>query len=623
MAAIIKEFLRIVILPIAFIASSLCVYAAQPQAGLVEAESNTTPNTFFTDCQGYFAYEQNDNYYRWQFKPSEVPVVDEGPRAAPARWSSISWAPVTIYNNWPDKLNNVSIFPYLLPDGMGQPHKELSSFVKEWYQCACAIIYRASSIDSKIVGSGALVEENMVATARHNFESIPPSNLYIRFFKYLIQKAPDPMFLEIRESYLDVPVIKRYIPKSGLDAGYLQIPKLSEDTFFQYAKVLPLHKEMFNDSIPIGHYAMFHFAGGKPQISIGEIQSSLMGIGTPLHNVIALQAGPGASGAAIIRKTFNEVQGGGISIYRILKDDYVDRRILSFSQIEDSSLGWIDEISAPYRDNPNFYVVPTDALLESGYEFLHWLDEAHVNRRGPNGNKFKKPPYDVYKVQDPRHGTHHIIPIDNMVFLWEYFYNLDRDTIAGIEEQVKEEAVEFGKHHYNKKFNREVKFQELHHAEVERQYGRFHLLLNDLYPSFYDNHEHKTLNTKNGFAWSLWNLFHGWNGSYRVDDPVALAAELHSRDYSERNRPQGFPIGLWNSIITLNNTLQELIRFCARSHVRNRRLEDTLYNSLAGLRDTWISMRPKKRMSIHPFNPNEWVLVRGRRDGHELYMLKP
>jgi hypothetical protein len=55
-----------------------------------------------------------------------------------------------------------------------------------------------------------------------------------------------------------------------------------------------------------------------------------------ISNNISIQAGPGASGATVIWKVYDNVRGKGISVYRIidplLGGYQVERRVISFAE---------------------------------------------------------------------------------------------------------------------------------------------------------------------------------------------------------------------------------------------------------------------------------------------------
>ena len=584
-----------------------------------------------TFCENSFAYEQKGDWYYWQMKPHDFPVINEDPRPYSQSYgsSSLSFSPVTVHNNWPEKLENASIFPYLMGHSSIDSVKYggFCEFVQEWYKSSCAVVYYSDSGESKIIGSGSLIginDKNLtmtISTARHNFEYFPIGNLYARFFQYQVTLTNNNNWLQVCENYLDVPICDLYRAVDGLDAGYLISPLLqNSNVFFQYAKVLHTNLSIFDGNLSDGQYAMFHFAGGKPQISIGNVETTQ--IGSDLFDTIAIQAGPGASGAAIIQKSLDRVRGGGISIYRMVNGGYVVRRIINFSQFNQKDR-WIDEISAPYNDgflpiSGIFQIISPGMLEESGYEFLRWLDEAHGKRRGINGDKFSKPKYDIYKVENEAyHSTHHIIPIDNMLYLWDYFYRLDEETCNIIRDQVKEEAS-FSSKKYNQKLDRKNRYSKLYKKVLERQYGKFHLLLDNLCPSFYEKNTKIELKHQKGFAWSLWNLFKGWNGTNRIDDPAVVALQNHSIDFSEKTRPKNFNEDLWEYVKALNDQIQILKKI----KTLDTTIENNIYLVLLNLEQTWKQLPKQARRTIYSFNEEEWKLM-GKRDGHSVYRVKP
>lgn len=574
-----------------------------------------------TEIPNAFAYEQIGSWYYWKIKPNDSPIIKEQPRPAPQSCDECSFgAPLTVFNGWPEKLSNAGIFPYLIkhPSIESSKYGEFCDFVTEWYKTTCAIVYYSSDGDSKIIGTGSLIRKNLVATARHNFENIPRERLFVRFFNYGVQSTRNPNYLKIHENYLDVPVAHKYRAQNGLDAGCLRISALQDKNLLSiYARILPIQKDLFDGPLSEGQYAMFHFSGGRPQISLGEIERS--GSESNLHDEISIQAGPGASGAAVIQKCFDRVIGGGTSIYRIVNDGCVDRRIINFSRFHGAQNGAIDKISAPYFYDSNFQVMPSEVLEESGYEFLRWRDDTHIGRRGANGGA-SKPRFSVYNV-DLNHTAHHIIPIDDMLYLWEYLHHLDEETRIEIRNQINSDARKFAKKQKRRLGPQEIesaknRFAQLCNEKIRTRYHGFHVVLADLCPSFYDDHEKKELKDKSGFAWSLWNLFKGWNLEHRADDPTRVAAELHLPDFSEKTRPNGFDTDLWRCIKSLNEQIQIL----KKSRVRAEADERQLYQSLCALRGTWLSFTESNQV-IYGFDPDEWIVM-GRKNGHDIYKVK-
>lgn len=541
-----------------------------------------------------FAFECLENTYPFNMNDGGYPTVQEPPR--PFISARFHGAYLSELNDWP-RQGNLSIFPYLLHNEINL-HRDFYDFVKNWRRTACAIVYDPPVGDPKIIGSGAFLGNNQVATARHNFQDIPLNNLYVRFLNYKVERTEDPAILEIHEDYFDIPVITRNPAPGGLDAGLLILDTLQEEKrLSQYAFSLPTYVNQFHTAMSSGLYASFHFAGGMPQVSVGNIQD--FGNGTFLHNEAAIQAGPGASGAVLIQKNYNNVVGQGILIYRLFEDGKVNRHLISFSQMHypDSSP---NKISAPYFFNQKFQVISTNPMEVSGYEFLQWRAETHVNRRYKGC--FPKPTHSVYQVEDDqRHATHHIIPIDDLLYLWDYVHTLDEGTRMQLHHQTALEAQQIRRQNYS--FNRDRRWKELINIELINRYGDLHTILNALCPVVCQQ------STQTGFSWSLWNLFQGWSKDYRVDDP----SQQNTRDFSEKMRPNSFEQNLWDHVKMLYTTLQHL--------KKNPHAIQGTRDALADLNNYWQKLDRERREHLHAFNSQDWEPV-GRKNGHAAYRVK-
>ena len=568
-----------------------------------------------TDVDALIAFEQPNNYYRWQIVPQVSDVVDEHPQPSSSSFSNIG-APITVYNNWPEALSNASIFPYLLPSTHAS---NFHAFVRNWYQSACAIVYYPDSGDPKVVGSGSLIKDRIVSTARHNIEQIPRDKLFVRFFKYTVEETNDNNFLLIREAYLDIPIIAKTPALEGIDAILLDIPLLENTNIFrQYAKVLPIEMNLFNgDILPDGHYAMFHFSAGKPQISIGNIKTYSQG--SRLYNEISIQAGPGASGATIIWKGLESITGRGLSIYRVIENGSVERRIINFSQFKNP--GYTDNISAPYLNGS--FSIPLAALNEDGYEFLRYRLDTHPGQRVP------KPHDDEYSIEPyDNHSVHHIIPIADLLFLWDYFHTLDEasrieirrianefasnyrnDKIAKLDNESRTRKTEIPKIKVKSKEIYNRKYEELHNKFLSERYACFITILIQLCPKKAQRPD------RTWFAWSFWNLFKGWKKDYRTDDP----ADGCRLDLSEKVRPQNFNPRIWTHLKDPESGLFRKIQLLKRNPELNNQNKANLYSCLNALHDEWNRRREK---SIHPYNSAEWQHM-GSKDGHKIYRVRP
>ena len=552
---------------------------------------------------GHMIREYRNNWYLWSADARGAAVIPEGPRpildAGDGELEGTG-ASLDVYNDWPPQVENEPLFQYLLPDQAPQPYQGFRDFVKNWYQSACAILHDSDSEDPKIIGSGASVGQDRVVTARHIFHTIPLANLFVRFSRYDVNYSQDPRWWIVKEQYIDVPVLGTEMTRDGLDAGFLILPPLGQ--LSHYTRSVPCHVDACDTSISGGKYALFHFAAGIPQVSVGRVTEATFG--SNLHNEIALQAGPGASGGVIISQNFDRVEGAGVSIYRMLqRDGYVDRRLISFSRM--SSPGWSDAISAPYGVNPNFRVVPRDALTQSGYEFVRWLREAHVNRR--QGGHYRKHGYQLVDQHDkplPRqqYSNHHIISLDDLLFLWDYYQRLDPETEEEIRRKVADEARANGTQH-KKSFDKKARTQQLRQQTIQKFYGRGQAIMQAISAPFSSPGDSR-------FVWSAWNLFQGWKCRYRTDDPSKVALRQGLRDFSEKQKPRNFNLQLWNCVKALNRSIQTL-----KTNSRNVDFEVQTDEALENLKNIW--MRLKSPQKPHPFHEEEWE-NQGQTHGHGL-----
>lgn len=596
-----------------------------------------------TNKSSSFAYERTNNWYYWENKSNEYSIINESFRAMSTDDSGL--APLTIYNDWPKSLKNANIFPYLLTPNNNAKHKEFYKFVQQWYQTSCAIIYDAPHSPCKIIGTGCLTDlaqkgepDNLiVATARHNFQDIPIERLFVRFFKYDVGIINSNR-LKIQESYLDMPIIHVNNAEKGLDAGYLVLPALKNNSLFkQYGKILPINVDSNTQPLSSGNYAMFHFAGAKHQISLGEIEPSM---NYNLYDDIVIQAGPGASGAAVIWHSFNKTEGCGISIYRMIKNNSVERRLIAFNEFSNGPRWGGDGIKLPYWKNPSFNIIPTEAFDESGYEFLRYLSEARGLKKRP-----EHPTNNDFQVA-ANHSNHHIIPIDDLLYLWDYFHTLDKDTLQGIQKIVAIEAKElyeeknkamlkefksYPRDEYAYRWNNRHKeiqqiedevatfkinrFNEMYKEQVKNLYFEFHLILYSLLSS-YDSKNDQANRT--WFAWSYWNLFKGWKLDYRYDDP---AKKPQGSDFSEKIKPAGYSPRLWKCLKDKPNGLYNQIQELKKLPYSNKHVENAVYGSLKALSNEWSQRRQNEKI-IHPYNSQEWEIM-GSDDNHPIYRVKP
>lgn len=578
------------------------------------------------------AIERVDNEYFYDRVEDGVGVVAEAPRPLSiSRTRKLVGAPITVYNDWPDRLDNQSLFSWLFRSPRAE-YRGFVEFVKGWSKSACAIVFYppAGASDPKIIGTGSLINVNIVATARHNYNGLDLARIYVRFFDYSLEVDPVSRRSVIKEHYLDIPILRVHNAAEGLDAGYVTIAELEDERLFhRFARVLPKFDEAFTGSrLPSGHYAMFHFAYGRPMVSIGQIEISRF-YSYRLDELIQIQAGPGASGAAIIYQGFGKTYSGGLSVYRV-HDGWVDRRVIPFVAFRAPAVVPIDEIIAPYKYNPDFRAFYSSALTESGYEFLRW----NLAAQGQRPNHPVSPAYNVLA----NHSNHHIIPIGDLLYLWDYCDHLDHGTLNQIRDRVNGEVAQRSREeitalrgdirgNYRDEPQRFVAGQ----AEIKERLARFKErrrrelvseVLNGLYGAIKRILIRLTpgnRNDKTWFAWSFWNLFKGWEKDYRDDDPAALSCP----DFSEQVRPETLDPRLWSCIKDRREGLYRRIQEL-KTVTRNQVAEDNLHRSLVALDCVWSERgrRDQCIQCIHPYNASEWEPV-GRRSGHDIYIVKP
>jgi hypothetical protein len=349
---------------------------------------------------------------------------------------------------------------------------------------------------------------------------------------------------------------------------------------------------------------MFHFAGGIHQVSVGEVNQCMWGAW--LHNDIAIQGGPGSSGAAVIGKWFDHIQGCGVSIYRQIHQDWgtsVERRLISFAHFANPG-ATLDCISAPYLYDSNFYVSSSAHLSESGYEFLRW-SLAYAG----HGNDH--PGLKMFEVQE-NHSNHHIIPRGDLLYLWDYVY--DVPTYQPVTDRLKEAirlqviAESLNAKRRKTPFNSQERANFLYNEQL-KVYGQLRQHLNELCVTYYDRYgRYQSVNGPIGFYWAEWNLFKGWNSHHRSDDPVR-----DGEDRSEKNKPHGFNKGLWECLKNPKTGLYHGIQSLKQSTlsgVPNISLLSQLDESVVKIIELWIRL-PKHHKIIHPFNPDEWESQKG------------
>lgn len=568
----------------------------------------------------------SDVRQRKALKPAQAYGVEAG------------YMPLTELNHWPEKLANQDIVPLLLDEdtlselGFNKEFIEFSKFVKNWYSCSCAVVYHAPK-GPVIIGSGNYLGDLTISTARHVYDELKYPELSIRFFKYFVRETSregENSSVFVQQDYIDVPISRKENGRSGLDAGFLYLESNAEKIVTEYAKVLPcpsLDRIQVNRSgasnLSRGVYALFHFAGGEPLVSVGRVDAAPAGAAW-FKPVVDVFSGPGSSGGAAIGQYGQRVAGEALHICRSEADSYDNRRFIKFSKIREG--GCYNEIEAPYKAEKT--------LGNDGYlrEFLRYDPAKHGGRRNTYKKQFKSPyPPLVRKYGEKWKGKlqrHHIIPIDDMIYLYEYFSRLDRETSEKIRKLATEQAKKIAEQKRNantqtpnfpqdmsviKKEQREdeiANFKKRYELEVRKRYSVFHDIISKLtpHPLAYQlaNDEIKLF-----FSYAKWNLFHGYKE--RSDDPKNDGTP----DYSEKKKPVSFNSDLWTLLkhettgLFVRIKLLQRLSMCGKRTPEVMKQEEELRRSLTGIFN--LTKGPGR---IHQFDEEDWVPKRG------LYRLK-
>jgi hypothetical protein len=568
--------------------------------------------------------EEYKNSYTLPTNFSTFPTVLRVPQPREEElFTQQSLTPLTVHNNWPESVDNESIFKYLLKDD------EFSRFVRTWYKCSCAIVYKKNPADQegKILATGTLIAADTISTARHAFNTFPLNNLCARFFHYESEISVDRRNYIISEYYIDIPFISSDWAVAGLDAGYLYFDPwfvLDSQQRRYLSCVLPIN---FNavPTLPEGHYAMFHFAGGVHSISLGYLRLPVTGV--PLPQAIDIQGGPGASGATIIWKSFDSIAGYGISIYREISYGNMQRRVIPYYEFQYG--GWTDPIKNPYLNYRSFAYSINPA--DDSYEFLLWTDERY------RGLRVDSPDEEIYNING-EYSNHHIIPIAHLLFLWDYLHEIDVIEKRDLEQKVRiitNDATQRVRQRCLEKISREcstwdnqaANSRNKKHFEDEMK-EKIEKIKNDAF----ETERKEYLKSKyaeivsyieklcpirhfsrSGFAWSWWNLFKGYKRAYRTDDP----ADHFDPQKNEKQKPRDFNENIWSAVQDLYQTIDSLAQV---RHVpcTNYVLEEQLAANLKNLAGQWHKVRDKK---IHKFNPDEWEFA-AHKYGKDKYRVK-
>lgn len=569
---------------------------------------------FQTKTPGRVGIHQSNNWY-YRDAMNNGPALLEPPRPYyPLNQSR--GTPLSALNRWPEKCDNANIFEFFFEPPASSPYKDFYQFVRQHYQCSCAIVVENSMGMRKISGSGGLTHYNQrlqVVTARHVVEHVANENIFVRFFRYKVGELAGRDC--IIESSIDLPVLDKVIASEGVDGCYLTFAEpVDENLFAQHTCLVEGYNTAVMQSLPAGRYALFHFAYGQHLISLGEIKTTKY---LHLHDNIRIQAGSGASGAMLLHHVDGSpTKSRGISIYRFRKDGYCDNRLLAYQTFVQARA--IDDITAPFRIGIEASDIRQHDFEQAGYEYVDW--ERYL--AGGGVAREESPGLPMYGVL-ANHSNHHILPIRYLQYLWDYFHlNYDRGNGDEFQipyarrlrevdsDKIYKEAVDVCRINPGL-FSCDKLVAEKTAALFKKRYAKTSKVLDNLcWP---------LAPSGDNLAWANWNLFKGWNRTIRGgEDPG---------DKPEPNKPPTFDVNLWGYIDKLKLALLDLSAINSRNRQRNVREEKACSEALRKLQHYVQSSADFQRKVreqghfIHLYSVADWD-KQGHKNGHEIWHVK-
>ncbi|MBX9587119.1 MAG: hypothetical protein K2X50_07650 [Gammaproteobacteria bacterium] len=603
------------------------------------------------------AIERKGNWFYWSPGNNTFQTVEQQVQGFSIGNSS-QYAHISVHNAWPEDVDNVSLFESLCKPA--EARTEFDRLIAQNYKLACAIIYRSGS-KSHIIGTGGRLNNGIVITAKHLYRELDFKDLYVRFFHFNVER--DYGRYVVYEDYIDIPILGAVDSGWGYDVGFLDVPTLSSWSLHQkYIRGAALYNNQFGQPLPDGRYLLFHFAGGFPQVSIGNLAHD-MANASSLQNIIGLQAGPGASGGMLLWCSLSgALSAAGISVYRSFLNGIPERHLVSFDDLNESPLFRGKE--APYYYNPNFSIFRSHSIWEDdGYEYLRWFAGFYGEN---SGNADDKPDDEYFRLNvPPGFQYHHIVQKIDIYWLYQHFYEYKqlarpakREEYPGYRQKlVKRIPPKLAKDitdrvsqldkYSNNTFKRRVREavtdyysadehgqayivqQEIISKEMEEdksrditdelllstdgRYRRVHEKINQLC--------HPLNPGKSSFCWGFWNLFKGPKS--RSDDP-----KNNEGTRCEKNRPKSFDPTLWGLLTDEQEGLDASICVLKDASTKNNdehliRAENIVYQSLSRIQNYWLRKTGPNPMAPQPhnYNDNDWE-VGGEEDGVTVYKLK-
>lgn len=251
----------------------------------------------------------------------------------------------------------------------------------------------------------------------------------------------------------------------------------------------------------------------------------------------------------------------------------------------------------------------------------------------------------AYNLININHANHHVVPIGDLEYVWDYFHKLEDSLEIKLKEDVTNLAMNRWKESKeNSKLKQDLRTQPtterdrihkegqvlkaqfikktqeeyriLYKAKLKEVYGEYISLLENLcQPMIIGVNDSK----RTFFIWAWWNLFKGWDITFRKDDPREkhdFSSFEHS-DSSEKVKLKKFDEKMWNYLKDSKDGLYISIKNLKKAP-GNKKAEEALKNVLQSIHNEWSK---RKNKEIHPFSADEWEEA-GERKNHPIYRVK-
>lgn len=487
-------------------------------------------------------------------------------------------------------LKDISILPFLLPIEPDDPLRLLKKFVQRYYYSACALMINVDGEEVVIGSASASRVHGWVVTSSKNYERLDAEErklLFARFYLYSVVKD-EQSNIKVEESYVDFKVARAVdFPFQPFIRLELFVPQSLEYGVALFtAKCLEYNE---SSTTPMGLCAFFHFIHDRLHLSMMHFN------GAALEGELDSKV----SGVALIN--FSERRGEVNSLLSVSER-------LPFWVLCERGFRWNDIPDTTPKAVP-LKLVKLDPRC---HPIKAWI-----------GNEFKllrakKPSDPEYKV-GALQSCHHIIPLTDLRYLWQFLHENEPIKRRAIQEEVLKSAEErFPEKKVGQDHSGELKRQrnEFYLEEFERKsqavlqgrYGEFLKILYELCPPAPDGQKPKN---EGRFVWSWWNLFKGW--SNRADDPK-------NSTFYEYARPCSFSTELHTLLVGKPDGLYWQIQRLKKVtlYAEFQKCEADLYKTLQAIQRFWQTQKPQR---IAPFDANDWEKV-GYDENEPVYRLK-